>query len=434
MVPSDDLASSPVLAQRATELSGWYGRFASVAILVCTVVWWPLDPFVAPDARWLHAFNQLRPWATALSAASVLWFHVLGRDRHALTAAAVLYAAHMTLYGWVLGHIGPDGTVWFADAMLGIVLSAAVPWSPGARAFATGLIASGLAIGYAGLHPERRTDPDLPGQLSFLAFAAAATFLLGDRLYRVWRASEERGLRLDAALAGLAAHADRLQAEVDRRTADLRRLGQHLDRVQEDERRALSRDLHDDFGQELTAARLTWELLRRRVAQQAPPLVPLVEEVGRQIRRTGDAARDILNRLRPRVLEDLGLLAGLTWLVDRARASGASVDLQAPSTLPPLHDAVQLIAYRVAQEGLTNAMRHASATHLRVELVLDNHLHIRVLDDGTGPPASDAPTGLGLLGLRERVHALGGELRLSARPGGGSMLVARLPATPAELT
>ncbi len=219
---------------------------------------------------------------------------------------------------------------------------------------------------------------------------------------------------------GPAAHAIRL-------TGDLQRARERLVTAREEERRRLRRDLHDGLGPQLAALTLKIETIRNRFARERELDAMLVELTA----RTQDALADIrrlVYGLRPPALDELGLLAAIRQAA-QADQAGLRVTVNAPDSLPPLPAAVEVAAYRIAQEALTNVVRHAGANACEISLTLDetsNLLRLRIADDGQGLPA-DVSAGVGLLSMRERAEELGGRWRIDARDGGGTVVSVELP-------
>jgi two-component system sensor histidine kinase UhpB len=210
---------------------------------------------------------------------------------------------------------------------------------------------------------------------------------------------------------------DRLETE--RRQSAARRV-----EGQEEERRRVARELHDGVGQRLTGLLLQLE----HAARQAPPTTgPELVEAREAARESVEEVRRIAHRLRPEALEELGLRSALVALAKRtAASSGVPVVRDLEARLPELPRETELTVYRIAQEGLTNAVRHAHAS--RIELRLNRQegaTVLRILDDGVGLDGSRE--GAGLLGMRERALLAGGELSVGARPGGGVELRFAVP-------
>ena len=198
------------------------------------------------------------------------------------------------------------------------------------------------------------------------------------------------------------------------RTAQLEQLSGLLLRAQEEERRSIARELHDEAGQTLTALKIELDLEGRGEASKR------VAEVLSQIRNVSEL-------LRPRALDDLGLVPALRALVDdfgRRTRIAVTLDTDDAQTWPP-ESAVTL--YRVVQEALTNVARHSGAAHAWVSLVrVHDELRLVIEDDGHGTRGKPVPH-LGLLGMRERVTAAGGRLHLAPAERGGLRVEATLP-------
>ncbi|MDD3483298.1 PAS domain-containing protein [Azovibrio restrictus] len=217
----------------------------------------------------------------------------------------------------------------------------------------------------------------------------------------------------------------------------VRRLSQELLQVQETERAALSRELHDELGQGLTALKFKLASLRRQVPGSGEASLGQAMEM---VDALVDQVRGLARRLHPAVLDDLGLAAAVRWLLggyqDEAGQGGLQVSLTENLGDERLSPELELACFRVIQESLCNIRRHAVASH-GVVLLFRNaeRLHLVIEDDGHGFDLDDFrrdgpgfPGGLGLRGIRERVAALGGELGLRSTPGLGTQVRVVFPA------
>ncbi len=230
---------------------------------------------------------------------------------------------------------------------------------------------------------------------------------------------------------------DRKRAELAlRETSDrLQKLSRRLLAVQEQERRRLARELHDEIGQLLTG--LSFRL--DAAAKATPAEIPeRLAETRTLVRELTAQVRELSQGLRPSLLDDLGLRPALDWLVSRFSAqTGLAVELNAGriDRYPP---EVETAAYRIVQEALTNAARHASADTVCVRLSGDAAgLAVEIDDNGCGFDPTQSPPGTGgLSGMRERAELLGGTLTLESAPSAGTRVTARLPgnSTPPPLT
>jgi signal transduction histidine kinase len=234
----------------------------------------------------------------------------------------------------------------------------------------------------------------------------------------------------DASVAAIREQYERLLQRLEANERQFRRLGRAVWRVQEDERRRLARELHDGLGQNLTA-------LKHRLGQMASELAP----GQRGLRDKLDAAlalcagalddtRNLSRLLRPPILDDLGLEPALQWLArSMQETTGAAVVVEI-EPLPPLDGELQTLLFRVAQEALNNAGKHAAAQSVLLRLVArGRELQLQVIDDGRGfdPGEGAAAGGSGLGSMRERLRLYGGQLDLRSAPGTGTRLRAIVP-------
>lgn len=217
----------------------------------------------------------------------------------------------------------------------------------------------------------------------------------------------------------------------------LRALALRVETAREQERAEVARDIHDVLGQQLTGLKMDVAWVLRRVAQSSQVGSPAVSERLQRILRDTDATIATVQRiatgLRPGVLHDLGLVAALRWQAREFEArSGVSVQLALPDVDPRVDLARATAVFRIFQELLTNVARHAEARRVQVRLAEDGGwLVLDVEDDGRGmaDPSAIGPSSLGLLGVRERARAFGGELVISSRPGHGTQARVSVPST-----
>ena len=226
--------------------------------------------------------------------------------------------------------------------------------------------------------------------------------------------------------------------EVDRLAATFRRLLDRIDderrrsgrlalRAQEEERKRLARDLHDEVNQALTAI-----LLRlQAVSQDAPPAVAReLSEVRRLVNQAMDELLRLARQLRPTALDDHGLYSAIEGQVRRfSTQTGIEADLRVEGAPAELDADSETAVFRIAQEALANIARHAAASSVDVEVaaVGESGLELTVRDDGRGFVPGVADGGLGLNGMAERARLVGGELDIESRPGGGTAVCLRVP-------
>ena len=209
----------------------------------------------------------------------------------------------------------------------------------------------------------------------------------------------------------------------------MRELSQQLVATQEEERRNLSRELHDHVGQVLTALRMELGSIDRLRVPQDKTLGSAVAEARGLVDNMVRTVRDLALGLRPSMLDDFGLQPALEWHVrDFTRRYGLHVDLTVDGDIDGLPDHYRTCVYRVVQEALTNCIKHASAQSIQVTLRrVDDSLAVAIIDDGIGLRQDGKRTGLGLRGIEERVRDLGGSFSIDSTPGRGTALRAQLP-------
>jgi signal transduction histidine kinase len=228
------------------------------------------------------------------------------------------------------------------------------------------------------------------------------------------------------------------QVALAAREADLQIMSRQLVQLQEQERNRIARELHDSFGQTLTALKINLDIARRSLGQQSLPpqaaakLEHHLMEAHTLAVETMEMARNLSLQLHPAMLDDLGLLPTLHWAIKQhQQRTDQQVHFQTNLTKVTLSPEVNLTLYRLITEALTNITRHAYAQQVWLDLFQRRgQLMLSIRDDGQGfdPTAlSASPPRLGLLGMRERVALHGGEFQLVSRPGQGTHLQIQLP-------
>jgi len=280
-----------------------------------------------------------------------------------------------------------------------------VDWPGGERVVATYGKTAGatkaLPITYRG---ERVGRVVLPASGPRVALSARDERLLGDVVRQ-------------AAIAARAAHL----------AQELQRSREQIVAAREEERRRLRRDLHDGLGPTLGGVALRIDAARNVGAQKPQEADKLLKQAREDVTSAVADVRRLVHDLRPPALDDVGLLGAVRQQAARLRAPGLTVTVDGDAGLDGLPAAVEVAAYRIASEALTNVARHASATTCQVRLAItDGALVVEVIDDGVGIRAG-TPSGVGLVSLRERAAELGGDCRIECPDGRGTTVLARLP-------
>jgi signal transduction histidine kinase len=238
---------------------------------------------------------------------------------------------------------------------------------------------------------------------------------------RELNASDRRLLADLARHAGVALHGVRL-------TADLQRAREGLVSTREEERRRLRRDLHDSLGPTLAGMAFRLDAAGQLIDSDPEGAALALRDLRHETQDAIGEIRRVVHELRPPALDQLGLVSALRAHAGRLSAGGGGLEITvvAPEPFPELPAAVEVAAYRIALEAMTNVSRHAHARACRVELDLGSDLRLVVADDGVGlAPGCEA--GVGLASMHERAAELGGRTEIRAREGGGTVVVASLP-------
>ncbi len=246
--------------------------------------------------------------------------------------------------------------------------------------------------------------------------------------------AEERDL-IHSLADSLSSYLTRRRAELALREAHerLKALSQQLMQVQENERRHIAHDLHDEIGQALTVVKMNLQTMQR-LADTSAIAIPL-KDSSTVIDQTLQHVRDLSLDLRPSLLDDLGLVPAVRWYLSRqAERTGWNIDVEVDESLPPPPQTVAIACFRVMQEAVTNIMRHSNATSVSVSLRQhEGDLLLVVRDNGVGFDVQHAldkaarGQSMGLLGMQERIRFLNGSISIESDPGHGTDVRVRIP-------
>ena len=244
----------------------------------------------------------------------------------------------------------------------------------------------------------------------------------------VWLPTERELLRAIADRSALAINRAEMTDALRERETRIVELSGHLLKVQEEERKRISRELHDETGQALMVIRLYLGMLDKAVSTRA--VKAKIQELVEVVDRTIEGIRRIIGRLSPLVLQELGLIAAIRKEAKDLKGSGVNARVAVSDNVGRMAPEVETAIYRVVQESLHNVAKHSKAHTVTVAMDrTETHLRLRIEDDGVGinnVPNSQRPT-FGLAGMRERISTLGGTLRVESRKGKGTKILVIVP-------
>ena len=413
-----------------------YGRSLLVMLALLDFLWWPTDlPAFGSGSPVLHAFFVSRGWAVVSTLLLFVLMPRVGAIRsHPVISVTLQVMTVAFVVGYEFGDQAGRGAPWFHYTPYILLAPTTLPYRPLQRALATWWLAFALMAGFFLMHLANLRDLRTWTALCFILGVSVFSMLAGvftdgmrRRIYTLQRATERQAFQLK----DLNEH---LEVRVQEQTAQVRQLAINLETARESERAHIARELHDELGQDLAAIRYALKFARIRYAQDSSAIGTYLDDLEQLLERTTTTTRSILSSLRPTVVDDLGLSAAAEWMIKRMRErTGIECDLDMPSEDLKLPKPVAATAYRILQEALTNVVRHAQAKHVGVALrLVPGTLEISIHDDGVGF-VGDAPrvgnSGVGLIGMRERVIAAGGTMHIASTPEQGTCIKAELPVT-----
>ena len=219
--------------------------------------------------------------------------------------------------------------------------------------------------------------------------------------------------------------------EIEKINDQLRRLSAHLQDTIEKERLSIAREIHDDLGQSLSALKMDINWIKKRLHSDQTPVAEKLDVMASEINRSIQSVKRICTELRPAILDDLGLAYIVEWHTSQFQErTGIRCCLNMKMTDVTIDSPITTALYRIHQEALTNVARHAQATEVDVSLAYkENRILLEIKDNGRGIRDSDlsGSTSYGIIGMRERVYALGGDFDISGKPGRGTRISVSVP-------
>lgn len=431
--PSVDEATRRDFLRWTADLMGRASPWLILFFLVVAVAWWPTDAIVydgLPEAQ--RAYGWLRGTIAVVHVICLTLARGLFR-RFPVACGTALAAGEIIVCGALLGTIGGLDGPWVHYLYTAPWISVALVRPLGRRLLGSAALGFGGLLGYLVSAGDQWSHPLLPSTASAMLFSVFFAALVGHGTWLLLRENFVQQRLITDQRARLDAFSQQLEARVAEQTRDLQVLSRRLDGLREEERRWMARELHDALGQELTAVRYGLDLARARLPAEQRGVAVTLRDVDQRIGLAHGSIRRILQRLRPQMIDELGLGPALENLRRQLDDAGLAATLSLTGLdAHPLSPEREAALYRVAQEAVTNVLRHARAGAVEIGLhVTAGRATLWVADDGVGlAGAEPSPDGAGCIGIRERIGALGGVARWIARPGGGTRVDIELPTTP----
>lgn len=407
-------------------------RRIALLSIACTLLWMPADSLIYHRAQ--EDLFAVTLWRSAMVIVPIIVLLLLRSKRlrpYTLLMFVTCICACCGVLGYSAGVMGQLDEPWFHLYNVGFFISVLMPLRLGQRAVFTLLFAISLWLGLLLPFPENLSSRYLPLSLAFQLNMYVLSVVFGHGLFMLNRQAFQQSRIILRNSAALESYSATLEERVNERTHELGQLLNHVEAARETERAHISRELHDELGQQLAALGYEVTALQRRYAADPLRLDHSIEDLAAALEHARGTVRTLVTDLRPRVLDDLGLCAAVEWLVARVEErSELRCQLTMTGEEVPLSAELASAAFRIVQESLTNVVRHAEASSVSVTLcITPKEVELRIEDDGKGLPPAGSPqgAGVGLIGMRERASRLGGSFALSPRPSGGTAVHCVLP-------
>lgn len=403
------------------------GRIGAALALGVTLGWWPLDLLIYRNV--VEAQGPPFVFRFSITASAIFFLLLPHRNpwvlRHVFWLLLLPVCCIMVGLGYSGGFLGGLGKPWSYLALPTMCATMMFPLPFRLRLVMTGAQGLSWVAGLLLFFPSNLRSPYLAVTISILVLVIVYSMLMGHYMTVLLRDNFRQSL-------ALARNAEELEQKVAEKTQTLRDLLNKLEKAREEERARISRDLHDELGQELTALRYALGLLTERFRRDPASIARNLGELDHLLQRTNRTARSLVGQLRPLILDDLGLKAAIEWLLQRsAERTGLTYEATLQGDDSQLDPELASTAFRIVQESLTNVVKHSAATRVEVRLDMsDQKLTLAIRDNGVGfdPDAASPPKkGVGLIGMRERALTLGAQLFIHSQPAEGTEVSCTFP-------
>ncbi len=409
-----------------------YGCAAALLLNALQLLWWPTDALLlAPDATIRAAMSWFRGTCFLNHCVFIVLLSLPALRRwsvHLFVLGALIDSA---LLGVAMARSGTLAQPFFYMTYLTPMATVAIPLRLRPRIVANALIGATISFAYLATRPAELASPFLGTAAGCMVFAVVISTCYGVLLFILTRSTFLNERALGRSAEALKGYSEHLEVRVEEHVAQIRRLAVHVERASESERARISRELHDELGQQITAMRYTLSFVRARFHKDPASARARLADLEAILAELALGVRHLVSELRPPILDEGGLGVAIDGLVQRTRQRSGlpcelSLSIDASAQVGP---DLATAAFRIVQESLTNAVRHANARRLFVALEVDGGgVRARVEDDGCGTaPLYVGGAGMGVLGMRERARSHGGQFTIESRPGAGTMVSVHLP-------
>ncbi|KIG17063.1 Sensor histidine kinase [Enhygromyxa salina] len=411
-------------AQRLAQRSG---VVLCGAFFVATLIGWPSDLLLFSDRpALLDAFTRWRIQILIITSLAIAAPRAITR-RPSLTATVIgLIGVALALStGVALAAAGGPDQPWFHTSYIAPLAILPLSLTLRARVVITIMVSAALTGAYFMAEPSYLEVDGLGTVAIVMVLTAVIACVLGHLQFLLLGRSYDQQVLL-------ARTNEDLERRVVERTHRLRQLAAHLQHSRDQERQRLGRNLHDELAQLLTAMRLELNLTRREAPAHTAKALDTIDGI---VARLFDAKERLVRSLKPLAFEELGFAGALRQYADELRErSQLQVELQLQLGEPLPSEVITIAICRILQEALSNVARHAKAQRVQISVrQVDVFVELELRDDGVGFEPTKVPEGhFGLLGIGERVEALGGQISIESKPGQGTRIHVRLPPAPAD--
>lgn len=399
-------------------------------LAAAALLWWPLDWVVyAGRDDIIAAFARFRTIIIGLNLFGFLYSKTKGAKRWTLPMICTLIVMQSFFAGYTIRHLGGFNGPWVHYFNIFPIVTVLLFIRLPARVAIVFAMCTSCFFGLFFGNRQSVSHPDFPSTLTFQIFVVAFSSFLGHMAFELFKSDFVFRRRLDAKHREVSELAQQLESRVAAQTEDLRRLARRNEQIREEERRIIAREIHDQLGQMLTAIRYGLFYAKSKIHDAPEVAMQSINEALTLTVRTSETTRRLHTMLHPHVLEEFGLFGAVEWLAHELKKhSQLEIEIHTRGSDEFLEFDTAAAVFRTAQEGVTNILKHANARRAQLSIeVMEDRLSFRLRDDGNGFLLGKTGQGLGLIGIRERAHALQGQVHWTTSADGGFLLSLELP-------